>query len=152
MTPQNGTGKSASRGKCARHGSEFPCTCAMGHLYRFIEPVLLLMIRERGQTYGYDLSNQLGKYAFTDAEIERAALYRTLKVLEANGCVVSQWDVEGSGPARKLYSLTPVGERHLRQWAQVLDKVGRSMFQFVHKVEALPASRGRAHRRISRSK
>jgi len=43
------------RGKCPRHPVDYPCTCAMGHLYRFIEPVLLLMIRERGQAYGYDL-------------------------------------------------------------------------------------------------
>jgi DNA-binding PadR family transcriptional regulator len=113
----------------------------MGHLYRFIEPVLLLMIRERGQTYGYNLSNELDKYAFTDAEIERAALYRTLKILESNGFVVSEWDVEGSGPARKLYSLTKEGDQHLRQWALVLNKVGKSMSQFVRKVEGLPVPR-----------
>jgi PadR family transcriptional regulator PadR len=123
----------------------------MGHLYRFIEPVLLLMIRERGQTYGYDLSNELADYAFTDAEIERAALYRTLKILESNGFLVSKWDVEGSGPARKLYSLTKEGEQHLKQWAQVLDKVCKSMFQFVRKVEALPPSRRQPIRRASRS-
>ena len=133
--------KPTTRGVCARHKGEVPCTCAMGHLYRFIEPVLLLMIRERGQTYGYNLSNELGKYAFTDAEIERAALYRTLKILETNGFVVSEWDVEGSGPARKQYSLTKEGEQHLRQWAQVLNKVGKSMSHFVRKVESLPASR-----------
>ena len=147
---QNGSRKSATRGKCAKHNGQFPCTCAMGHLYRFIEPVLLLMIRERGQTYGYNLSNELEKYAFTDAEIERAALYRTLKVLESNGFVVSEWDVEGSGPARKLYSLTKEGELHLRQWAQVLNKVGKSMSQFVRKVEGLPPSRSRDSRRASR--
>jgi len=133
--------KPATRGVCARHKGEVPCTCAMGHLYRFIEPVLLLMIRERGRTYGYNLSNELTKYAFTDAEIERAALYRTLKILETNGFVVSEWDVAGSGPARKQYSLTKQGERHLRQWAQVLNKVGKSMAHFVRKVESLPASR-----------
>ena len=119
----------------------------MGHLYRFIEPVLLLMIRERGQSYGYDLSNDLSQYAFTDAEIERAALYRTLKILETNRFVVSEWDVKGSGPARKLYSLTKSGDEHLRQWAQVLGKVGKSMSHFVRKVEALPLSRSK---RISR--
>lgn len=133
--------KPATRGVCARHKGEVPCTCAMGHLYRFIEPVLLLMIRERGQTYGYNLSNELAKYAFTDAEIERAALYRTLKILETNRFVVSEWDVKGSGPARKQYSLTKEGEQHLRQWAQVLNKVGKSMAHFVRKVESLPASR-----------
>jgi len=129
-----------ARGKCPRHPADFPCTCAMGHLYRFIEPVLLLMIRERGQAYGYDLSGDLGDYAFTDAEIERAALYRTLNILEKNHYVKSQWDTNGSGPARKLYSLTREGEHHLQQWAEVLHKVSKSMSHFVRKVESRKAT------------
>ena len=122
---------------CPRHGNQHPCTCAMGHLYRFIEPVLLLMIRERGQAYGYDLSGDLADYAFTDADIERAALYRTLNILEKNKYVTSHWDTKGSGPARKVYSLTKDGEHHLQQWAEVLHKVSKSMSHFVRKVESL---------------
>lgn len=150
MNSKDGNRKPA-RGRCARHDKlGIPCTCAMGHLYRFIEPVLLLMIRERGQTYGYELSNDLERYSFTDAEIERAALYRTLKVLEKNGCVVSKWDLEGSGPARKLYSLTKTGEEHLRDWAEVLSKVAKSMSHFVRTVEALPSARKDTARTILR--
>ena len=129
------------RGKCPHHPVDYPCTCAMGHLYRFIEPVLLLMIRERGQAYGYDLSGDLADYAFTDADIERAALYRTLNILEKNKYVTSHWDTKGSGPARKVYSLTKDGERHLQQWAEVLHKVSRSMSHFVRKVESLNGAR-----------
>jgi poly-beta-hydroxybutyrate-responsive repressor len=113
----------------------------MGHLYRFIEPVLLLMIRERGQAYGYDLSGDLADYAFTDADIERAALYRTLNILKKNGYVTSHWDTKGAGPARKVYSLTKDGEQHLRQWAEVLHKVSKSMSHFVRKVESLNGAR-----------
>jgi poly-beta-hydroxybutyrate-responsive repressor len=113
----------------------------MGHLYRFIEPVLLLMIHERGSAYGYNLAGDLADYAFTDAEIERAALYRTLNVLEQNGFVTSQWDTKGSGPARKLYALTKEGEHHLQEWAQVLKKVSKSMSQFVRKVESIDGKR-----------
>ena len=130
-----------ARGKCPHHPADYPCTCAMGHLYRFIEPVLLLMIQERGHAYGYDLSGDLGDYAFTDADIERAALYRTLNILEKNGYVKSHWDTKGSGPARKVYSLTKDGEHHLEQWAEVLHKVSKSMMHFVRKVEALSGTR-----------
>ena len=129
------------RGTCARHPDSYPCSCAMGHLYRFIEPVLLLMIRERGSSYGYDLSGGLEKYAFTDAAIERAALYRTLKIFQQNGFVTSRWDVEGSGPARRVYSLTRQGEEHLQEWAQVLKKVSKSMTRFVRRAEALKGKR-----------
>jgi poly-beta-hydroxybutyrate-responsive repressor len=107
----------------------------MGHLYRFVEPVLLLMLKEKGRSYGYDLSHQLPQHAFTDAEIERAALYRTLRRLEQNGYVVSDWETDQSGPARRIYSLTKAGEQHLREWAQVLGKVTRSMARFVRRAQ-----------------
>ena len=48
----------------------------MGNLYRFVEPVALLLLKKIGDSYGYDLSIDLQTYALTDAEIERAALYR----------------------------------------------------------------------------
>lgn len=83
---------------CRRHGRGNPCTCAMGNLYRFLEPVLLLLLKQKGHSYGYDLSAELQGHALTDAEIERAALYRTLRRLETNGNVVSKWDVDEGGP------------------------------------------------------
>ena len=58
---------------CRRHGGDYPCTCAMGNLYRFVEPVVLLLLKRKGHSYGYDLSGDLHKHALTDAEIERAA-------------------------------------------------------------------------------
>ena len=116
---------------CRHHGRKYPCTCAMGHLYRFVEPVVLLLLKKKGHSYGYDLANDLAEYALTDAEIERGALYRTLRQLEANGNVVSEWDVEESGPARRIYKLTAKGERHLEEWATVLQHVSKSMARFV---------------------
>ena len=66
----------------------------MGNLYRFVEPVALLLLKKKGNSYGYDLAADLQTYALTDAEIERAALYRVLHRLEVNGNVTSEWDVE----------------------------------------------------------
>jgi PadR family transcriptional regulator, regulatory protein PadR len=135
------------RGECSRH--KVPCTCAMGHLYRFVEPVLLLMLAEKGRSYGYDLSSNLAGYAFTDAEIERAALYKTLRRLEKNGYVTSDWDMKEPGPARRVYSLTTSGRRHLQEWAQVLGKVAESMSRFISRARALPDPRT-SDRRLSR--
>lgn len=119
------------RRMCQRHGEDHPCTCAMGNLYRFVEPVVLLLLREKGHSYGYDLAGDLPKYALTDAEIERAALYRTLRQLEMSGNVASEWETDQSGPARRVYKLTPQGEQHLEEWATVLDNVSKSMTRFV---------------------
>jgi PadR family transcriptional regulator PadR len=108
----------------------------MGHLYRFVEPVLLLVLKEKGRSYGYDLMGSLAEHAFTDGEIEKAILYRTLRRLEQNGYIVSDWDTAEPGPARRVYKLTRDGERHLEEWAQVLAKVAGSMTRFVRKVSA----------------
>jgi DNA-binding PadR family transcriptional regulator len=114
----------------------------MGHLYRFVEPVVLLMLAEKGRSYGYDLSSHLAQYAFTDAEIERAALYKTLRRLETNGYVTSDWDMQQPGPARRVYSLTKSGTHHLQQWAQVLGKVADSMSRFVGRARSFAGNSG----------
>lgn len=126
---------------CRRHGRDYPCTCAMGNLSRFVEPVVLLLLKKKGQSYGYDLAGALQEHALTDAKIERAALYRTLRQLERNGNVISQWNVETGGPARRIYQLTASGEEHLTEWATVLDHVSKSMTRFVKKAHALKTPR-----------
>lgn len=117
---------------CPRHGGSRPCTCAMGNVYRFVEPVALRMLYERGHSCGYDLAAHLGEYALTDAQIEHAALYRTLRSLEHNGYVISRWAMRNGGPARRIYSLTPAGERHLEEWRQVMGNLGRALSRFAH--------------------
>lgn len=109
----------------------------MGNLYRFVEPVVLLLLKKKGQSYGYDLSADLREHALTDAEIERAALYRTLRQLEVNGKVKSEWETDTAGPARRIYRLTPEGERHLEEWATVLEHVSKSMARFVKETRGI---------------
>jgi len=121
---------------CPRHGNQHPCTCAMGNLYRFVEPVVLYLLHTKGRSYGYELAADLREHALTDAEIEVSALYRTLRQLERNHCVTSSWDVDGSGPARRVYVLTPRGEKHLEEWITVLAHVARSMARFVREARS----------------
>jgi PadR family transcriptional regulator, regulatory protein PadR len=121
----------------------------MGNLYRFVEPVVLLLLKQKGHSYGYDLAGDLHEHALTDAEIEKAALYRTLRQLEKNGNVASEWDTDTGGPARRVYRLTANGERHLEEWATVLEHVSKSMARFVKQArEPVKAgSKSKAHAR-----
>lgn len=107
-----------------------PCACAMVKLYRFTEPVLLLLLRKKGQAYGYELVQEVNEHALTGSTIERGAVYRTLRTLEANGHVLSDWDVSGSGPARRHYRLTMRGEEHLQEWVVILERLAESMHGF----------------------
>ena len=63
---------------CKQPGQKHPCTCAMGNVSRFIEPVVLRILKEKKKSYGYEIAECLAQYALTDATIEGAALYRTL--------------------------------------------------------------------------
>jgi DNA-binding PadR family transcriptional regulator len=101
----------------------------MGNVSRFIEPVVLRIVKEKEKSYGYEIAECLSKYALTDATIEGAALYRTLRTLEANGYVSSTWDV-GDGPSRRNYALTSAGHEHLREWADLLESLGKAMIDF----------------------
>lgn len=130
------------RGKCHRHGQERPCSCGMGNLYRFVEPVALYLLKTRGKTHGYDLAGALNDNALTDSRIEPGALYRTLRRLEENGFVTSTWDVSGGGPARRVYELTPEGEEHLREWLAVLERLSGSLNRFVHDIRTLFGTTG----------
>ncbi len=135
---------------CPHHPNGYPCTCAMGNVYRFLEPVVLYMLRQNGETHGYQLANSLQEHALTDAEIEGAAMYRTLRRLEEHGYVSSKWDIQSRGPARRMYSLNKDGERHLEEWVQVLENLSKSMIEFVRKAQAAP-SRTIGQTRRSRS-
>jgi PadR family transcriptional regulator, regulatory protein PadR len=123
---------------CVRHDKEYPCTCGMGNLYRFVEPVILLLLRAKGRSCGYELCSELQEHALTDAEIDKAALYRTLRQLEANGKVKSVWEEGQSGPARRVYTLTKEGVQHLEEWIGVLEHLSKSMTRFVRKARSSP--------------
>ena len=125
------------RGECRRHGPGRICTCAMGNLYRFVEPVLLYLLKRDGPSHGYELAGALQEHALTDSKIERAALYRTLHQLESAGYVTSTWDVNRSGPARHIYQIAPSGEAHLQEWLVVLDKLAETMRRFVEDIREL---------------
>jgi DNA-binding PadR family transcriptional regulator len=106
----------------------------MGNLYRFVEPLVLQLLKKKGHAYGYDLCAELQEHALTDTAIEKAALYRTLRQLEANGNVKSEWETNKAGPARRVYKITKQGERHLEEWVAVLEHLSQSMTRFVCEV------------------
>lgn len=119
----------------------------MGNLYRFTEPLVLYLLERDGPAYGYELAGQMKDHALTDAEIDRGALYRTLQRLDESGHVSSGWDTSGTGPARHVYTITPSGRAHLREWAVVLGNLAQSMDAFVDDIDRLPQVSGSGRHR-----
>jgi len=52
--------------------------------------------------------------------------------------VTSIWDGAGTGPARRVYALTPEGHTHLAEWADVMRRLGEAMIHFSGHVTAGP--------------
>jgi PadR family transcriptional regulator PadR len=103
----------------------------MGNLYRFCEPIVLLTLARLGEAHGYQIVSEAAQLAVTHAGVDSAAVYRSLRRLEANGNVTSSWDVSGSGPARRLYTLTAAGYEHLAEWVEVMGEIVSSLGSLV---------------------
>ena len=86
---------------------------------RFIEPSLLLLLRERPM-HGYELLERLPDVAGDEARIDVGNVYRVLRALEDEGIVTSEWSAELPGPAKRTYELTPAGRGLLDRWAEAL--------------------------------
>src|SRR3954454_8705384 len=85
---------------------------------RFVEPSLLLLLRER-PLHGYELIERVPELAAAE-RIDVGNLYRLLRSLEGEGLVSSEWSAELPGPAKRTYELTAEGRLLLDQWAEAL--------------------------------
>ncbi|MBK9575751.1 MAG: helix-turn-helix transcriptional regulator [Fibrobacterota bacterium] len=115
---------------CERHGHP-GCACGMGNVFRFVEPLLLLEIRNSPGASGYDILQRLDGHSLTGTTIDKAAVYRSLGVLERNGMTEAEWTESVRGAGRKAYKLTPKGEEHLREWADLLEGLAKGLRAFV---------------------
>jgi poly-beta-hydroxybutyrate-responsive repressor len=82
-------------------------------------PVLLLSLRG-WNLHGYKLIQQLTQFGFSS--IDQGNVYRTLRQLEKDNMVKSEWDTSTGGPAKRIYSLTDAGEAYLNAWAGSLEQ------------------------------
>jgi len=93
----------------------------------FLIPYMLLMLRD-SLLHGYAIWEKLTLMGIPGLnESDRATIYRTLRQLEREGKVKSQWDTATEGPARRVYSLTDAGESFLRIWAVGLEQYRESL-------------------------
>jgi PadR family transcriptional regulator, regulatory protein PadR len=86
---------------------------------RFMLPAILLLLTEQ-PGYGYGLVPRLGEFRF--GHVDRPAVYRALAQLERDGLVqvAAGREPHQGGQARRVYSVTPLGERVLRVWMGVI--------------------------------
>lgn len=87
----------------------------------FIKPTLALLLHY-GDSHGYTLMERLHEFGLGD--FDTGAVYRALRDMEDEGWVSSNWDTEETqGPARRVYSLTQLGDQLLNTCILDLRKV-----------------------------
>ena len=91
------------------------------------EPVIFLMLRQ-WNSYGYEMMERMREFGLET--MNPGTLYRSLKNMEKNGAVKSTWETSEGGPARRVYSITDVGEAYLDFWAKSLEQYQRNVDAF----------------------
>ncbi|NUM52419.1 MAG: helix-turn-helix transcriptional regulator [Candidatus Hydrogenedentes bacterium] len=107
------------------------CACSGNTLDRFVRPsVMAVLARHPRGLHGYLIAQHLrGVAIFAECLPDTTGLYRVLKSMETEGYLAADWDLEGSGPARRVYTLTESGRECLRQWVATLDRYAANLVQ-----------------------
>jgi PadR family transcriptional regulator PadR len=97
---------------------------------RFVEPCLLLLLH-RGDGHGYDLLDRVQDLMLGEEMVDSSVVYRYLRDMESRGFVTSAWETEGGGPPRRVYQLTPEGDRYLAWWVAGLRETRTALDRFL---------------------
>ncbi|MCA1033148.1 MULTISPECIES: PadR family transcriptional regulator [Bacillus] len=85
----------------------------------------VLEIISRGETYGYEITQQLRQLGFT--EVVEGTVYTITMRLEKNNLVDIEKKPSTVGPPRKFYTLNEAGQEKLKvfweKWAFVSEKI-----------------------------
>jgi PadR family transcriptional regulator PadR len=111
-----------------------------GKAERYIQPSLLLGLKIK-PSYGYELINNIHEFGFVQGQAPPGMIYRHLRGLEADGLVQSEWQTEGSGPARRIYRLTPDGNEALSLWIDYMQKQADNLVSFINEYKSLSIKR-----------
>ncbi len=112
------------------------CSCFNERRQRWVEPSILYLLWD-GPKHGYELMASLPELGFVQGAADPGAIYRTLRVMEDNELVHSEWDTTGTGPAKRTYTLTDEGREHLSCWRDALKQRRDSLDAFIRRVEKI---------------
>lgn len=99
---------------------------------RYVQPSLLMALSS-GDSYGYQLIQAISEYGFLRGDAPPGMIYRHLRQMDEEGMVVSKWDAEGDGPAKRVYAITPEGSEILEAWIIHMERQRDTLDAFIKK-------------------
>ena len=91
-------------------------TPAQEHLKGGLALLLLATLRD-GPAHGYALARTIERRTENALQLREGTLYPALHTLERDGLIASAWETPAGGRERKVYRLTPSGEKKLDEWS-----------------------------------
>ena len=92
--------------------------------------MLILAVVADGPRHGYAIAREIERRSQNLLQNGEGALYPALRALERDGWLLSRWETQPAGPARRVYELTDEGGAKLaaqikewREFAQAVDSV-----------------------------
>jgi poly-beta-hydroxybutyrate-responsive repressor len=101
-----------------------------GKSERYIQPSILMGL-QRKPSYGYEIIQTIQEFGFVEGQAPPGMIYRHLRDQEAAGLVTSSWKTEGPGPAKRVYELTPEGEKALMLWVDYMEQQAQKLLSFI---------------------
>ena len=78
--------------------------------------LLALLQRAQEPLYGYQIAKRLDGASADSLPLKQGTLYPVLRSLEGSGLLVSHVEPSVSGPPRRYYSITVLGQESLDAW------------------------------------
>ena len=117
---------------------------AKARMARLVEPTVLYLLASGRAQHGYEIMQAAQFTPLADGPLDPGAVYRALRSLERDGCVVSAWQPGPAGPARRLYAITPLGLQRLSEWATVIEQRAAALAEFAQACRETLAAAGNA--------
>ncbi|MGC4047509.1 MAG: helix-turn-helix transcriptional regulator [Armatimonas sp.] len=93
-------------------------------------PTLILAVLEERALHGYGIAREIERRSADALTMREGTLYPALRALEADGLIIGEWEIQPSGPARKVYSLTEDGRAEVikltkkwREYARTIESI-----------------------------
>jgi DNA-binding PadR family transcriptional regulator len=100
---------------------------------RFGEAALLVLLANR-PTHGYELLELLPDVS-GEERVDVGNLYRTLRGLEEEGLVASEWSADLPGPTKRTYTLTDEGHEVLAAWLRAVGELRDGLGVFLDRAQ-----------------
>lgn len=99
---------------------------------------LILAVLKVGPLHGYAIAREIERRSDNVLTCQEGILYPALRALENDELIVGEWEIQASGPARKIYTLTPKGKKDLEQRTQAWQKLNTAMSRVLGGNDGLP--------------